>query len=122
MTFNEKVETWLERALAKAEKLFGFTTVLQDFIEPEERSVMAAVRRPPGNVTGLRVVGSTPTTVALSWKKPLTGTGPIRFTVFMRVHGASYWNIGAFSGDPFVTVRGLNPGTLYDFEILAHNN
>lgn len=121
MISEQQNEGWLRRALAKAGRALGLMADENETEQSGRTPMMASARTPPGNITGLRLVRSTPTTVALSWNKP-TGTSPILFTVLMRIHGALYWNIGAFSGDPAATVQGLKPGTVYDFEILAHNN
>lgn len=122
MISDQQIEGWLARALAKTEKVFGFAAALHDTKEHQGASSVAPAKIPPGQVIGLHVLTCSATTVVLAWKPPLTGSLPIRFTVFMRVHNAPYWNIGAFSGDSFATVDGLTAGVLYDFEIMAHNN
>lgn len=82
----------------------------------------APAKIPPSEVTQVRATSVTPRSVSLAWKPPATGSRPIRYTVFFRVHGPNVWNVAAITSDVSVVISSLMPSTEYEFEVMAHNN
>ncbi len=76
---------------------------------------------PPGQVTGLAVGVTTPSSVALTWQAPATGGTATGFTVNYRVTSAGgTWSAQSASGTS-LTVSGLAAATQYNFEVIANN-
>lgn len=77
----------------------------------------------PGSPTGLAVVTTTATSIALQWVAPTTGTAPFTYQVSFRTPSGS----GTFT--PFTstttsltqTITGLTAGSTYDFMVSASN-
>ena len=76
---------------------------------------------PPGQVTGLAVGVTTPSSVALTWQAPGTGGTPTGYTVNYRVTSVGgAWTSQSAAGTS-LTVTGLAAATQYDFEVIASN-
>jgi Fibronectin type III domain len=89
---------------------------------PRSRVIAATARVAPALVTNLRVSKATPTSVALAWSAPVTGSAPIYYAVLMRLHGTPYWSIAATVSSPSAIIATTAPHTSYDFEVMAYNN
>jgi hypothetical protein len=80
-----------------------------------------AVAQPPGQVTGLAVGVTTPSSVALTWQAPGTGGSATGYTVNYRVTSTGGTWTPQSSAGTSLTVSGLAAATQYDFEVIANN-
>jgi hypothetical protein len=77
--------------------------------------------QPPGQVTGLTVGATTPSSVALTWQVPATGGAASGYTVNYRVTSVGGgWTAQSAAGTS-LTVSSLAAATQYDFEVIANN-
>jgi hypothetical protein len=77
--------------------------------------------QPPGQVTGLAVGATTPSSIALTWQAPATGGAATGYTVNYRVTSVGgAWTAQSVAGTS-LTVSGLAAATQYDFEVIANN-
>jgi hypothetical protein len=75
----------------------------------------------PGQVTGLAVGVTTPSSVALTWQAPGTGGVPTGYTVNYRVTSVGgAWTSQSTTGTSLI-VANLAAATQYDFEVIANN-
>lgn len=80
-----------------------------------------APAQPPGQVTGVTVGVSTPSSVALTWQAPASGGAATGYTVNYRVTSVGgAWTSQSAAGTA-LTVSGLAAATQYDFEVIANN-
>jgi hypothetical protein len=83
--------------------------------------VFGAEKIPPSACTKLRVTELSSTHLTLAWTAPVTGTLPIKYTVFVKLGTAEFWSVGAETLVTMATVDNLKPNSLYFFEVLANN-
>ena len=77
--------------------------------------------QPPGQVTGLAIGATTPSSIALTWQVPATGGTPTGYIVNYRVTWVGgAWTAQSAAGTG-LTVSGLAAATQYDFEVIANN-
>ena len=77
--------------------------------------------QPPGQVTGLAIGVTMPSSIALSWQAPGTGGAATGYTVNYRVTSVGgAWTAQGATGTS-LTVIGLAAATQYDFEVIATN-
>ncbi len=81
----------------------------------------AAQVQPPGQVTGLAVGVTTPSSVALTWQAPGTGGAATGYTVNYRVTAVGGGWTSQSATATSLTVTGLAAATQYDFEVIANN-
>jgi hypothetical protein len=75
----------------------------------------------PGQVTGLAVGVSTPSSITLTWQAPATGGTPSGYTVSYRVTSVGGVWASQSAAATSLTVTGLAAATQYDFEVIANN-
>jgi Fibronectin type III domain len=77
--------------------------------------------QPPGQVTGLAIGVTMPSSIALSWQPPGTGSAPTSYTVNFRVTSVGgAWTAQDATGTS-LSVIGLTAATQYDFAVIATN-
>ena len=81
-------------------------------------SDIASGKNTTGKVTGLKIVGRTPTSFTLKWTKPDNAES---YTVQMKPDGGSWKTVGNATGASKV-VSGLKLGKVYYFRVKANNS
>lgn len=85
-------------------------------------SIIAPPAKPEGPITAADIVGDE---LTLSWKPPKDDGGEKinNYIVEKRKKGASKWGkVSGLAKEPTVQVRNLEPGTEYEFRVMAENN
>lgn len=86
-------------------------------------SVSTPVGTVPGIPTGLAVGTITPSSVALSWGAPTSGTPPFTgYSVIYATSSSGPWTTFGTSSSTSAVVTGLSPATLYYFAVAAINS
>lgn len=76
----------------------------------------------PAAATGLNVTNVTATSLQLNWTASATGTAPINYTVYRRLHNTGvYAAVANASGATNAIISGLTASTSYDFYVRASN-
>lgn len=75
----------------------------------------------PTPVVGLAAASAGPTSIALTWQTPATGTPPYTFVVLYRQSGTAQFLNGPTGTANSVTVPNLAASTAYDFEVIVRN-
>jgi hypothetical protein len=78
----------------------------------------------PSAPTALAVIGNPgPTSVALQWTAPSTGTTPFTYQVYGSIHGAnSFAAMGPVVSATTEQITGLTQGSAYDFYVVSSNS
>jgi len=78
--------------------------------------------RAPGAPGGLSATSVTTTSLVLNWNQSPSGSPPITYQVFYRVHNQpSYVAYGSTVSSTSLPITGLNASTTYDFQVTATN-
>jgi hypothetical protein len=77
---------------------------------------------PPGQVTGVTIGVTTPSSVALTWQAPASGGVATGYTVNYRVTSVGGAWTAQSAGGTSLTVNGLAAATQYDFQVIANNS
>jgi hypothetical protein len=82
----------------------------------------AAVTAVPGQVGGLSRLGTTATTITVSWQSPSSGGVAASYVVQYRLTGTTSWSSGALVvSTTTYQITALQPTTGYDIAVIAQN-
>ena len=97
----------------------GLSSGLVTFVDIAGGGIAATA---PGAVQSLLVTGVGSSEVTLSWLGPSTGTAPFTYSILYRSAGSGTWVSAATELEVLAaTVPGLNPGSPYEFVVVAAN-
>lgn len=103
---------------------FDFEVIARNPAGQAVSSIISAVtlKVAPSPVQNLAISSIGPSAVTLTWSLPAAGTPPFLMQARYRVTGATTWvPFGTLGNYTTITITGLQPGTEYDFDVVATN-
>jgi hypothetical protein len=82
----------------------------------------AATGSAPNVPTGLSSSNVTSSSVTISWTAPSSGIPALQYNVLYQINGASSWVEYNITNSTSISVTGLNPYAIYNFQVIALNN
>jgi predicted RNA-binding protein with TRAM domain len=82
----------------------------------------ASTGLPPNVPTGFLSSSITSSTVTLNWTAPGSGTPALQYNVLYQISGSTSWVEYNITTASTLTVTGLNPYAIYNFQVIALNN
>ena len=93
------------------------TTCWVKFVGSTPQTAVVAPTAP----TAVSATSSSPTTAAVSFSLPATGTPPLSYQIFYQISGATTWTLATTAVSSPAVVSNLQPRTTYQFAVVASN-